>query len=136
LKIKNPKNYPGSILLFLEGLKNCSSRGLRNPKRGSYEVRVKVKVCDYLGIKLGFLTKTPNKYKKVILSRFLEDPLKTHVRSCPTKLSFCQVSKALTNNLKSFKLTREAPKTTLMFCKFAHMCYLNVQAPITIKNAY
>jgi hypothetical protein len=42
----------------------------------------------------------------------------------------------LTNNLKSFKLTREAPKTTLMFCKFEHMCYLNVQAPITTKNAY
>jgi hypothetical protein len=71
-----------------------------------------------------------------------EKPLYKRVlglQQCPTKPSLCQVFKTLINSLKYFKLTNQAIdnlKTTLMFRKFEHMCYFNVQAPITTKNAY
>jgi len=46
LKIKNSKNRPGLVLLFLGNLKNRLSLGHRNLKTGSYEVGVEVRVCD------------------------------------------------------------------------------------------
>jgi hypothetical protein len=42
--------------------------GLRNPKRGDFEVMVGVTVCDQLGYKAQF-------FKEVLLLGFLEDPL-------------------------------------------------------------
>jgi hypothetical protein len=69
-----------------------------------------------------------------------KDPLSKHMWSlqqCPTMLNLCQIFKALTNNLKSFKLYKASSlesKMTLMFCKLEHMCYFNVQAPSTSEN--
>jgi len=74
LKIKKSKNYPGSILLFLRDLKNCSGLGLRNPKKGNYEVGVKVRVCYYLGIRLGVLTKIQNGTKRFFYQGFKKTP--------------------------------------------------------------
>jgi hypothetical protein len=46
LKIKNSKNCLGLDFLILKDARNCPNLGLRNPKRGGYEVEVKVRVCD------------------------------------------------------------------------------------------
>jgi hypothetical protein len=45
-KIKSSKNCSGSILLFLENLENCSDLGLKNSKRGGYEVGADFKVYN------------------------------------------------------------------------------------------
>jgi hypothetical protein len=45
LKIKNSKNCLSLILLFLRDFKNCLDLGLRNSKRGNYEVEAGVRVC-------------------------------------------------------------------------------------------
>jgi hypothetical protein len=46
LKIKNSKNHLGLVFLFLKDVQICSNIGFRNPKRGGYEVRVGLRVCD------------------------------------------------------------------------------------------
>jgi hypothetical protein len=46
LKIKNSKNSLDLVILVLRYLKTCLGLGLRNLKRGSYEVAARVRVCD------------------------------------------------------------------------------------------
>jgi hypothetical protein len=47
LKIKNSKNCPSLVFIFLGDLKNRWGPGLRKPKRSSYDqVRGRVRVCD------------------------------------------------------------------------------------------
>ncbi len=46
LKIKISKNHLSMVLLFLGELKNHLGPGLRHPKRGNYEMGVRVKICD------------------------------------------------------------------------------------------
>jgi hypothetical protein len=43
---KNLKNRSSLVLLFLGDLKNRSGLGFRNPKKGGYEMRPRVRVCD------------------------------------------------------------------------------------------
>jgi hypothetical protein len=43
---KNFKESPGSSLLILKYIKNHGGSGFRNPKRGSYEVGVRVRRDD------------------------------------------------------------------------------------------
>jgi hypothetical protein len=50
--------------------------GLKNPKKGGYEVGVEVRVCDLIRYKVWFFNKNQNGYKKVFLLGFLEDPFK------------------------------------------------------------
>jgi hypothetical protein len=45
-KIKNSKNCPSLVLLFFRDEKNRLGLDLKNPKRGDYEVGVRVKVHD------------------------------------------------------------------------------------------
>jgi len=46
LKIKNSKNHLGLVFIYLKDVQICSNIGLRNPKRGGYEVGVGLRVCD------------------------------------------------------------------------------------------
>jgi hypothetical protein len=46
LKIKNSKNRLGLVLLLLKVVQNYPNLNLQNPKKGGYEVGVRVRVCD------------------------------------------------------------------------------------------
>jgi hypothetical protein len=46
MKIKNSKNCPGSVLLFLGDLKNCPGLGFRNSKIGGYEMGARVRYVN------------------------------------------------------------------------------------------
>jgi hypothetical protein len=50
------------------------------------------------------------------------------------KSTLCGIVKASTKSLKSFKLTRQVIR--LMFCKFEHMCYLNVQVALSYLRVH
>jgi hypothetical protein len=61
------------------------------------------------------------------------------LQQCPTKSDLCHVFNALTKSLNLFLVYKASfwqSQMTITICKLEHMCYLNVQAPITTENAY